>query len=284
MSNQSGVLYIVATPIGNLADIGTRAIDILRDADVVAAEDTRHSQRLLQHHHISRQLFSLHEHNERQAHTQLLTRLQQGQTVALISDAGTPLISDPGYVLVREARALGIRVSPVPGACAFVAALSVAGLPSDRFCFEGFLPAKAGDRKARLRRVQHETATLIFYESPHRILESLQDMCEVFGSEREAVLARELTKTFETIHGASLGELCAWVAADDNQRKGEFVLLIHGAEPDQREEVAVSPEWVLTQLLGELPVKQAASLAAKITGEKKNRLYQLALELRGEEV
>lgn len=280
MSNPVGILYVVATPIGNLDDISARALAVLRQVDLIAAEDTRHSQRLLQHFGIARQLFSLHEHNERQAHAQLIQRLLQGQSVALVSDAGTPLISDPGYVLVREARAQGIRVCPLPGACAFVAALSAAGLPSDRFRFEGFLPARAGERKAQLRALQQDTATLIFYESPHRILDSLQDICEVLGPAREVVLARELTKTFETIHGAPIGELVAWVAADENQRKGEFVLLVRGAADVPRDEISITADEVLAHLLSELPVKQAAALAARITGEKKNKLYQRALAMQ----
>lgn len=282
MSNKAGVLYIVATPIGNLADISARALEVLAAVDVIAVEDTRHSQRLLQYYAIKKTLFPLHEHNEREAHAQLLTKLSEGQDVALISDAGTPLISDPGYVLVREARIQGIRVCPIPGACAFIAALSASGLPSDRFSFEGFLPARSGERRARLQALQQDTQTLIFYESPHRILDCLQDMVEVFGPQREVVMARELTKTFETIHGAPVAELCRWVAQDGNQQRGEFVVLVRGAEKQASSEVTVTPEWVLTRLLAELPVKQAASLAAQITGEKKNRLYKIALEMQGE--
>ena len=207
-SVQPGSLYVVATPIGNLDDISARALRILREVALIAAEDTRHSARLLQHFGIQTPLAACHEHNERDQGGRCLARLQAGEDVALISDAGTPLISDPGYHLVRQARAAGFAVVPVPGACALIAALSAAGLPSDRFIFEGFLPAKAAGRRARLEQVREEPRTLIFYEAPHRILECLQDMCEVFGDDRPALLARELTKTFETLQGLPLAELC----------------------------------------------------------------------------
>lgn len=275
----SGTLYVVATPIGNLEDIGARALRVLREVALIAAEDTRHSARLLQHFGIATPLVACHEHNERDQGGRLVGRLLAGEDLALISDAGTPLISDPGYHLVRNARAAGVRVVPVPGACALIAALSAAGLASDRFIFEGFLPARAAGRRQRLQALVEEPRTQIFYEAPHRLLESLEDMRVLFGDDRPAVLARELTKAFETIKGASLGELCAWVAADSNQQRGECVLLIEGWQAPVGEE-ALSAEAlrVLDLLLAELPLKRAAALAAEITGVRKNLLYQQALE------
>lgn len=274
-----GSLYVVATPIGNLDDISARALNILRSVALIAAEDTRHSARLMQHFGIGTPLAACHEHNERDQGGRFLARLLAGDDVALISDAGTPLISDPGYHLVRQARAAGVAVVPVPGACALIAALSAAGLPSDRFIFEGFLPAKAAGRRARLEQVKEEPRTLIFYEAPHRILECLQDMQEVFGDERPALLARELTKTFETLKGLPLAELAVWVAADSNQQRGECVVLVAGWQAPEGEE-AVSSEAlrVLNLLLVEMPLKRAAALAAEITGVRKNLLYQVALE------
>lgn len=274
-----GSLYVVATPIGNLDDISARALSILRSVALIAAEDTRHSARLMQHFGIPTPLAACHEHNERDQGGRFLARLLAGDDVALISDAGTPLISDPGYHLVRQARAAGVAVVPVPGACALIAALSAAGLPSDRFIFEGFLPAKAAGRRARLEQVKEEPRTLIFYEAPHRILECLQDMQAVFGDERPALLARELTKTFETLKGMPLAELTAWVAADSNQQRGECVVLVAGWQAPEGE-AAVSAEAmrVLDLLLAEMPLKRASALAAEITGVRKNLLYQAALE------
>ena len=274
-----GSLYVVATPIGNLDDISTRALTILRSVALIAAEDTRHSARLMQHFGIGTPLVACHEHNERDQGGRFLARLLAGDDVALISDAGTPLISDPGYHPVRQARAAGIAVVPVPGACALIAALSAAGLPSDRFIFEGFLPAKAAGRRARLEQVKEEPRTLIFYEAPHRILECLQDMQSVFGDERLALLARELTKTFETLKGMPLAELAAWVAADSNQQRGECVVLVAGWQaPEGDEAVSAEAMRVLNLLLAEMPLKRAAALAAEITGVRKNLLYQVALE------
>ena len=274
-----GSLYVVATPIGNLDDISARALQVLRSVALIAAEDTRHSARLLQHFGIATPLAACHEHNERDQGGRFIARLQAGEDVALISDAGTPLISDPGYHLVRQARAAGVTVVPVPGACALIAALSAAGLPSDRFIFEGFLPAKAAGRRARLEQVREEPRTLIFYEAPHRILECLQDMQAVFGDERPALLARELTKTFETLKGLPLAELAAWVAADANQQRGECVVLVAGWQaPEGEEAVSAEALRVLDLLLGEMPLKRAAALAAEITGVRKNLLYQVALE------
>jgi len=281
-SVQPGTLYVVATPIGNLDDISARALRILREVALIAAEDTRHSARLLQHFGIQTPLAACHEHNERDQGGRFLARLQAGEDVALISDAGTPLISDPGYHLVRQARAAGFAVVPVPGACALIAALSAAGLPSDRFIFEGFLPAKAAGRRARLEQVREEPRTLIFYEAPHRILECMQDMREVFGADRPALLARELTKTFETLQGLPLAELCEWVAADSNQQRGECVVLVAGWQaPEGEEAVSVEALRVLDLLLAEMPLKRAAALAAEITGVRKNLLYQVALERKG---
>ncbi|QNH00490.1 16S rRNA (cytidine(1402)-2'-O)-methyltransferase [Pseudomonas sediminis] len=278
-SVQPGSLYVVATPIGNLDDISARALRILREVALIAAEDTRHSARLLQHFGIETPLAACHEHNERDQGGRFLARLQAGEDVALISDAGTPLISDPGYHLVRQARAAGVAVVPVPGACALIAALSAAGLPSDRFIFEGFLPAKAAGRRARLEQVREEPRTLIFYEAPHRILECLQDMRDVFGADRPALLARELTKTFETLQGLPLAELSEWVAADSNQQRGECVVLVAGWQaPEGEEAVSAEALRVLDLLMAEMPLKRAAALAAEITGVRKNLLYQVALE------
>lgn len=273
-------LYVVATPIGNLSDISARAIETLKQVDLIACEDTRHSVRLLNHLGINKPLLSYHDHNESEQTQNLIGKLQEGVRVALISDAGTPLISDPGYQLVRQAQENDIKVIPLPGPCALIAALSASGLPSDRFVFEGFLPAKHQGRVECFEKLKHETRTLIFYESTHRIMASLEDMAAVFGGERHAVIARELTKAFETLRGAPLSELVEWVNHDANQRKGEVVLLVRGAEVQDSDETRVETEKVLAVLLEELPVKQAAQLAAKITGGKKNALYQMALEMK----
>ncbi|MDZ4018308.1 MULTISPECIES: 16S rRNA (cytidine(1402)-2'-O)-methyltransferase [Pseudomonas] len=274
-----GTLYVVATPIGNLDDMSARALKVLANVSLIAAEDTRHSVRLLQHFGIDTPLAACHEHNERDEGGRFITRLLAGDDVALVSDAGTPLISDPGYHLVRQARAAGVQVVPVPGACALIAALSAAGLPSDRFIFEGFLPAKTAGRRARLEQVREEPRTLIFYEAPHRILECLQDMEAVFGGERPALLAREITKTFETLKGLPLAELRAFVQGDSNQQRGECVVLVAGwVAPEDEQAISVEAQRVLDLLLAELPLKRAAALAAEITGVRKNLLYQLALE------
>jgi len=277
----SGTLYIVATPIGNLEDVTARAVRVLSSVDLIAAEDTRHSGKLLRHLGIRAETFALHEHNERDQAPKLLDWLRRGKSIALISDAGTPLISDPGYALVRAAHAAGVPVVPIPGASAVIAALSVAGLPSDRFVFEGFLPPREAARRAALERLRAEPRTLIFYEAPHRIRECLHDMTDIFGAEREATIARELTKQFETVRAGTLGELTAWVARHDEQQLGEFVLLLHGA-PRAEEAGADSAEAerVLRILLEQLPVSQAAELAARISGVAKNTLYKRALALR----
>ena len=282
VNSTAGVLYVVATPIGNLEDISARALRVLREVSLIAAEDTRHSTRLLQHFGIATPLAACHEHNERDEGGRFIGRLLAGDDVALVSDAGTPLISDPGYHLVRQARAAGVRVVPVPGACALVAALSAAGLPSDRFIFEGFLPARQTARRSRLEQLREEPRTLIFYEAPHRILESLQDLEAVFGGDRSALLGRELTKTFETLKGLPLAELRAWVEGDSNQQRGECVLVVGGWQAPEGED-ALSGEAlrVLDLLLAEMPLKRAAALAAEITGVRKNLLYQAALARQG---
>jgi 16S rRNA (cytidine1402-2'-O)-methyltransferase len=269
-----GSLYIVATPIGNLNDITARAIQTLSEVDLIAAEDTRHSRRLLQHLGINTSLVALHEHNERTDSSKLIGQLLQGQSIALISDAGTPLISDPGYHLVHTARQKGITIIPIPGPCALITALSASGLPTDRFVFEGFLPAKSSARVHRLTELQHESRTLIFYESPHRVLETLANMQTVFGHDREIVIARELTKLFETIIGGKIGELIK----QPIEQRGEFVLLVKGAA-HQEEPLEIEARRILEALLAELPLKQAVSLAAQISGIKKNQLYDLALKM-----
>jgi 16S rRNA (cytidine1402-2'-O)-methyltransferase len=269
---QPGTLWVVATPIGNRDDLTPRAIQTLRAVAVIAAEDTRHSRPLMAHFNIDTPLFALHDHNERAAVDAVVRRLCSGDDIALISDAGTPLISDPGFRLVRAAREAGVRVIPVPGACAAITALSVAGLPSDRFVFEGFLPNKSSARRTRLQELAGEGRTLIFYESSHRVLESLQDMRDVFGAGREAVLARELTKLFETVIGEPLDELVARVAADPNQQRGECVLLVAGRGDDTDSRLAEGMR-VFAILREELPPAKAAKLAAAITGAPRKALY-----------
>lgn len=278
---KKGVLYVVATPIGNLDDWSPRAVATLKSVSVVAAEDTRHSGRLLQHFNIPTRLVAVHDHNEAGRVQGLLDQLGRGDDIALISDAGTPLISDPGYRLVAAAQSAGLRVVPVPGACAAIAALSAAGLPSDRFIFEGFLPAKTAGRRERLQQLAGETRTLMFYEAPHRIVECLQDMLAVLGGERRIVLARELTKTFETVRQYSLTEMLTWVSADPDQQRGEIVLVLEGLPEAVGEQDWQEADRVLGILLEELPVRQAAALAAGITGLKKNALYERALGLKG---
>lgn len=282
MTITAGTLFVVATPIGNLQDITPRALEVLRSVALIAAEDTRHSARLMQHFGIGTPMTACHDHNERGKGERLVARLLAGDDLALISDAGTPLISDPGYHLVRQAREAGVRVSPLPGACALIAALCAAGLPSDRFAFEGFLPAKSHGRRQRLEGLAAEQRTWMVYEAPHRLLECLVDMREILGPERRVVLARELTKTFETLRSAPVAELTDWVRGDSNQQRGECVLVVEGAAAPVADEVSAEAMRVLDALLQELPVKQAARLAAQITGGRKNHLYQLALQ-RGEE-
>lgn len=277
-----GTLYVVATPIGNLDDLSPRATRTLASVDVVAAEDTRHSGRLLSHLGIQKRMIAFHDHNEKDRAAGILAELQAGRDVALISDAGTPLISDPGYVLVREARVAGHRVSPIPGPCALVTALSAAGLPTDRFLYVGFLPAKRSGRKASLDLLSSEVATLVFYESPHRILESVRDIAEVLGSEREIVLGREITKTFETFYSGSVAEVLAELERDPHGSRGEFVVMVRGAmaQAGNNKEATMDVDRVLRVLLAELPVKKVAKMASELTGLSKNELYQRALALK----
>ena len=272
----AGKLFVVATPIGNLADLSARAREILSGVDLIAAEDTRHSAALLAQFGITTRTLALHEHNEREKSAELVQRLREGAQIALISDAGTPLVSDPGFRLVRAAREAGIAVSPVPGACASIAALSAAGLPSDRFVFEGFLPAKSAARRAHLQTLVGEARTLIFYESCHRIEECLRDCAGVFGGERHAVLARELTKLYETILDGTLAQLSARVASDADQRRGEFVLLVAGADAGEDAEKLVEGRRVFEILRRELPPSRAAKLAAEISGAPRKALYDSA--------
>lgn len=275
---QTGTLYIVATPIGNLEDITQRALNTLSQVDLIAAEDTRHSGLLLSHYGIKKPFFALHDHNEQQRARVLVEKLQQGLNIALISDAGTPLISDPGFHLVRDCRNAGIRVSPIPGACAAITALCSSGIASDRFCFEGFLPAKSKARCDKLTELETESRTLIFYESTHRILDTLADMQKVWGNERYVVLARELTKTWETIVGEPLEQLIAWLKEDSHRIKGEIVLIVEGKSSVEQEEISAQAIKLLSVLSVELPLKKAAAIVAECFGYKKNSLYQYGLE------
>ena len=279
MTVESGALYVVATPIGNLEDISARALRILREVDAIAAEDTRHTGQLLAHFGIDTPMFSLHEHNERARLERIIARLRGGQSLALVSDAGTPLISDPGFPLVRELRRQKLKVIPIPGPSSILAALSVAGLPTDRFIFEGFLPAKSAARRERLQVLVREERTLVFLESSHRIAETLADLATVFGAERSAVIARELTKRFEEVHSATLSELIAWLDADPHRCRGEFVVLIQGAPVVANEVDTLETRQLLTALLEELPMGRAVAVAVKATRLKRKMLYELALAL-----
>ncbi|KRJ21635.1 MULTISPECIES: 16S rRNA (cytidine(1402)-2'-O)-methyltransferase [Acinetobacter] len=274
----SAQLFVVATPIGHLDDMTFRAIDILKSVSIVAAEDTRQSAQLFKHYNISTQLTACHDHNESNKIEQLVQKLLAGDDIALISDAGTPLISDPGFKLVRAAQEHGIRVVPVPGACAAIAALSAVGLPSDRFGFEGFLPSKASQRISQLEKLKNETQTLIFYEAPHRILECVKNMAEVFGENRPVGFAREITKTFETIKKMTLKDLVSFIENDHNQEKGEIVLVVGGA-PEKTDLEQEKLDELLKRLLQDLSVKAASQLAADLIGVKKKVAYQRALEL-----
>jgi 16S rRNA (cytidine1402-2'-O)-methyltransferase len=274
---KSGVLFVVATPIGNLADITYRAVETLREVDMIAVEDSRHSGALLRHYQIAKPLLALHEHNEDKQSERLVANMLAGGSVALISDAGTPLVSDPGYRLVRHACEAGIRVLPLPGPCAAIAALSVAGLPCDRFVFEGFLSPKSAARKARLKELMDEQRTVLFYEAPHRILKLIDAMISVFGENRRVVVGREMTKIFETFYRGSLLAIKQELMRNDNQQKGEFVVLLQGAEPVK--ETDGQAILVLDLLLKELPLSRAVALAAKITGLRKKDLYSLGLSL-----
>lgn len=274
-------LYVVATPIGNLDDISLRARQVLGEADLVAAEDTRHTQKLLQHLGLETRMTAYHDHSDEHAVERLVGLIAQGAAVALVSDAGTPLVSDPGYRLVRAVQDAGQRVVPVPGACAAIAALSAAGLPTDRFRFEGFPPAKAGARQRCFEALAGESATLVFYEAPHRVAASLADMARLFGGSREAALAREISKTFETLRRGTLDELAAFVAADSNQQKGEIVLLVAGVRRGETQ-LDEGTARLLTLLASELPAKRAAALVARHTGLRKNALYDYLVAHRDE--
>ena len=277
---QVGTFYVVATPIGNLADLTERAKQVLTSVDVIACEDTRHTAKLLQHLGLRKPLLSVHEHNERERVEQIARHLEQGQSMALVSDAGTPLISDPGYPLVQALRARGLNVSPVPGVSAIITALSAAGLPTDRFTFEGFLPHKSGAKREKLLAQEQEARTLVYYESKHRILDTLEVMAEVFGAERQVCVARELTKTFETFYHGTLPDILSQLQADADQQKGEFVVMIAG-NPDPAPASEVDSNKLFRLLLAELPPKKAAAIIADLTGENKKELYQKALEMQG---
>lgn len=277
---EKNALYVVATPIGNLSDISLRALDILVKVDVVAAEHIQNSKHLLAAHAITAKLISLHQHNETAVADKILALLSSGKSVAVITDAGTPGISDPGAIVVKHVRERGFRVIPVPGANAAICAMSAAGIVNPHFLFYGFLPTKSGLRKRELTALQSQQCTLIFYEAPHRIVECVTDMRDIFGPQRQLTIARELTKLFETIHVGTLAETLVWLQTDANQQKGEFVLLLAGAEIPDKSEISEQAQHTLGCLLAELPLKQAVKLAAAITGENKNMLYQLALDLK----
>lgn len=278
MSTHQATLFVVATPIGNMADISQRAIATLQEVDLVCAEDTRHTRQLFNHLDISNDLLSLHEHNERERTALIIEKMQAGQSIALVSDAGTPAISDPGFILVREVRKAGLKVSPLPGPSAVVTALSAAGIATHSFAFDGFLPSKTGARRAQYAGYLAESRTIAVYESSHRIQASLEDLVEELGGDRHIAIARELTKLFETIISGNADKVLEQVAADNNQRKGEFVILIEGVQKVQAGDEEILK--VLKPLLEELPPKQAAGLTAKITGCKKKEAYNLALSLK----
>jgi 16S rRNA (cytidine1402-2'-O)-methyltransferase len=278
----TSTLYIVATPIGNLRDISLRALDILAAVDVIAAEDTRTTAHLLTHHSITKKMLALHQHNERATAKKIVNLLAQGNSVALVTDAGTPGISDPGVILVNTVRDHGYKVVPIPGANAAVCALSAAGIAAPHFLFYGFLPASAGPRRRELEGLKSQPYTLVFYETPHRILECVAALAEVLGTHRQLVIARELTKLFETIHICTLDNALAWLQADTNRQKGEFVLLLSGAEVQKEEGLSDQTQYTLKLLLQELPLKQAVRLATDITGESRNMLYAQALALKKE--
>lgn len=278
----AGTLHVVATPIGNLGDLSARARDVLGSVDLIAAEDTRHTRQLLQSCGIDTPLTSLHEHNEARKSEELIARLAAGESIALVSDAGTPLISDPGFDLVAAARARGIAIVAVPGPCAAIAALSIAGLPSDRFTFEGFLPAKSAARRTQLERLAHEPRTMIFYEAPHRVAETLNDMARVLGGARPARVSRELTKRFETTYAGTLEHLSALGGRDADMSRGEIVIVV-GGSTEVRDDESLAAEPLLRALLEDLPPSQAAKIAARVSGAKRADLYELALRLSGKE-
>ncbi|WP_372873092.1 16S rRNA (cytidine(1402)-2'-O)-methyltransferase [Shewanella sp.] len=272
-------LYIVPTPIGNLGDMSPRAVEILQSVSLIACEDTRHSGKLFSHFGIGTRTTSVHDHNERARAQWIIEKLAAGEAVALVSDAGTPLISDPGYHLVSQVREAGFNVVPLPGPCAAITALSASGLPSDRFSFEGFLPAKDKGRMDKLSALQEDPRTLIFYESPHRILQTLESLVAVFGADRQMVMARELSKTFETFLSGTAAEVLAKVSSDANQQKGEMVLMCHGFVAEEVEDAIPAPAMeTLSLLAAELPLKKAAAIAAQIHNLKKNALYKAGLD------
>lgn len=274
---ESGTLYVVATPIGHLQDMTYRAVQILKSVDKIAVEDSRHSAGLLNHFGIKKPTLSLHNFNEATRLAQLINALKQGEAVALISDAGTPLISDPGYRLVSAVRAQHLKVVPIPGPCAAIAALSAGGLPTDRFCFEGFLAAKAAARDQQMKSLQHENRTMVFYEAPHRLIAALESIQQYLGADRQIVIARELTKIYESIMDGSVSDLLTWYREHPTALRGEIVILVSGAQVINSDQVTLHKQEVLRILMTELPTKQAAKLASQLIGEPKNKLYQLAL-------
>ncbi|MFM2435843.1 MAG: hypothetical protein RL063_1826 [Pseudomonadota bacterium] len=279
----NGLLYVVATPIGNLSDITLRALDVLKSVDAIAAEDTRHTSGLLSHFGIAKKLIAVHEHNEHQSAEKLLALLLAGQNIALVTDAGTPAVSDPGAIVVDLVRKAGIKVVPIPGASAVIAALSASGISQNGFLFYGFLPASGSARRKALEILKAQAVTLVFYEAPHRIIESVVDMAAILGAERRITIAREITKTFETIYSCELSKAEAWLQADANQQRGEFVLLVEAAAIKDAAEIPEDTVRVLKLLLADLPLKQAVQLTTEITGEKKNVLYELALSLKSDQ-
>lgn len=273
-------LYVVATPIGNLGDITLRALETLKSVDAIAAEDTRHTSGLLSHFGIAKKLIAVHEHNEQQSAEKLVLALNSGDNIALVTDAGTPAVSDPGAIVVKMVREAGIKVVPIPGASAVIAALSASGITQNGFQFVGFLPASGAARRKVLESLKAKTVTLVFYEAPHRIIECVEDMAKVLGDNRQITFCRELTKTFETIYTCALNQASAWLQADANQQRGEFVLLVEVQAAPETQQISDEAQRVLKCLLAELPLKQAVSLATEITREKKNDLYELALQLK----
>jgi 16S rRNA (cytidine1402-2'-O)-methyltransferase len=276
------ILYVVATPIGNLQDITLRALEVLKTVDVIAAEDTRHTSHLLSHFAIQKKLIAVHEHNEQKSAQILLERLRAGGSIALVTDAGTPGISDPGAIVVDVLREAGVKVVPVPGASAVIAALSASGITANGYVFYGFLPASGSQRRKILETLKGYSSTLVFYEAPHRIIECVEDLAKVLGGERRITIARELTKTFETFHRCALQDAKGWLESDPNQQRGEFVLLVEAAAVVEEADISEDAERILRLLLADLPLKQAVKLATEITGVKKNILYEFALKLKDE--
>ena len=278
-----GILYVVATPIGNLGDITLRAIETLKMVDAIAAEDTRHTSGLLSHFGISKKLIAVHEHNEHQSAEKLLVQLKNGENIALVTDAGTPAVSDPGAIVVKVVRDAGIKVVPIPGVSAVVAALSASGITQNGFYFHGFLPASGAARRKQLEALNSQTVTLVLYEAPHRIVECVEDIAKVLGENRQITFARELTKTFETIYTCPASLASAWLQADSNQQRGEFVLLVEAAPVVEAQEISEEAQRILKCLLAELPLKQAVALATEITQLKKNDLYEFSLKLKNDQ-